>query len=88
LYDDPLDHERVSSRSGHNNCATRHIPVIFYCSGAHAEYRQPGDEVPKLDFQMREKVARTVFATLWETGEVKTRPAEMSPPSNRSGSGT
>ena len=39
----------------------------------HADYHQPGDEVSKIDFTKYEKVTRTIYVTLWEIAEMKTR---------------
>ena len=34
---------------------------------------QPGDEVPKIDFGKYEKIARTIYVTMWEIAGAKTR---------------
>ena len=73
-YDDPKDPERFFYRSDHFNYALKNIPIIFYFTGVHADYHQPSDEVAKIDFQKFEKIARTIYATLWEIGELKVRP--------------
>lgn len=73
-YDDPNDPQRFFYRSDHYNYALKNIPVIFYFSGEHADYHQLTDEVSKIDFQKYEKITRTIYATLWEVGELKTRP--------------
>ena len=72
-YDDPKDPEQFFYRSDHINYARKGIPIIFYFTGVHADYHQPSDEVPKIDFPKYEKVTRTIYATLWEIGELKTR---------------
>lgn len=73
-YDDPKDPERFFYRSDHFNYAIKNVPIIFYFTGVHADYHQPSDEVAKIDFAKFEKIARTIYATLWEIGELKTRP--------------
>jgi Zn-dependent M28 family amino/carboxypeptidase len=73
-YDDPKDPEQFFYRSDHINYARKKIPIIFYFTGVHAEYHQPNDDVSKIDFPKYEKVTRTIYATLWEIGEMKTRP--------------
>jgi len=73
-YDDPKDPERFFYRSDHFNYALKNVPIIFYFTGVHADYHQPGDEVAKIDFPKFEKIARTIYATLWEIGELKVRP--------------
>ena len=44
-----------------------------YFTAIHADYHQPGDEVSKIDFVKYEKITRTVYATMWEIAELKTR---------------
>jgi hypothetical protein len=73
-YDDPKDPQRFFYRSDHFNYAIKNIPIIFYFTGEHADYHQLSDEVSKIDFQKFEKITRTVYATMWEVGELKERP--------------
>jgi hypothetical protein len=73
-YDDPKDPERFFYRSDHIQYARKNIPIIFYFTGVHADYHQVSDEVSRIDFPKFEKVTRTVYATLWEIAEMKTRP--------------
>ncbi len=73
-YDDPKDPEKFFYRSDHIFYAQKNIPIIFYFTGVHADYHQPGDEVSKIDFKKFEKVTRTIYATMWEVGELKARP--------------
>jgi hypothetical protein len=72
-YDDPKDPEKFFYRSDHISYARKNIPIIFYFTGVHADYHQPGDEVSKIDFTKYEKVTRTIYVTLWEIAEMKTR---------------
>lgn len=74
LYDEPNDPNRFFFRSDHFNYAQKGIPIIFYFNGVHEDYHRPDDEVDKIDFEKMKKVARTIFVTLWETAELKTRP--------------
>ncbi len=73
-YDDPKDPNRFFFRSDHFNYAQRGIPIIFYFDGVHEDYHRVTDEVQKIDFNKMEKVARTVYETLWEVSELKRRP--------------
>jgi Zn-dependent M28 family amino/carboxypeptidase len=73
-YDDPKDPERFFYRSDHIQYARKNIPIIFYFTGVHADYHQVSDEVSRIDFPKFEKVTRTIYATLWEIAEMKTRP--------------
>jgi Zn-dependent M28 family amino/carboxypeptidase len=73
-YDDPGDPNRFFSRSDHYNYAKKGIPIVFFFDGVHADYHRPGDSVDKIDFQKMEKVARTIYMTLWEVASRPTRP--------------
>src|SRR3989442_1691454 len=73
-YDDPADPNRFFFRSDHYNYARKGIPIVFFFDGEHEDYHRPGDSVDKIDFQKMEKVARTVYMTLWEIANRATRP--------------
>lgn len=73
-YDDPKDPNRFFYRSDHYNYVRKGIPIIFFFDGVHEDYHQLGDEVRKIDFQKMEKVARTIYLTMWELGNRATRP--------------
>jgi len=74
LYDNPTDPNRFFFRSDHYNYAQKGIPIIFYFDGVHEDYHRPGDEPEKIDFDKMQRVARTVFVTMWETADLKSRP--------------
>lgn len=61
--DDP---NRFYYRSDHYNFARKGIPCIFYFSGVHEDYHQPGDDVEKIRFDLLERRTRLVFHTAWE----------------------
>ncbi len=73
-YDDPADPNRFFFRSDHFNYARKGVPIIFYFDGVHEDYHRPGDEVSKIDFDKMQRVARTVFLTMWEIGDAPARP--------------
>ncbi len=60
--DDP---NRFYYRSDHYNFARKGVPCIFYFSGVHEDYHQPGDDVEKIRFDLLERRARLVFHTAW-----------------------
>lgn len=68
------DPERYYYRSDHYNFARKGVPVIFYFSGVHEDYHQPGDEVGKIRFDLLETRARLVFHTAWELANRDARP--------------
>jgi Zn-dependent M28 family amino/carboxypeptidase len=73
-YDAPRDPEGLFYRSDHFNYAKRGIPVIFYFDGVHEDYHMPTDTADKIDYEKMEKVARTIFATLWKLANASSRP--------------
>ena len=74
-YDDPKDPNRFFFRSDHFNYAHNGIPIVFWFDGVHEDYHQAGDEPQKIDYAKMEKITRTIFLTLWEISDLKTRPA-------------
>jgi Zn-dependent M28 family amino/carboxypeptidase len=74
-YDDPKDPNRFFFRSDHFHYAAKGIPIAFWFDGVHEDYHQAGDSPDKIDYQKMEKVSRTIFLTMWELGDAKTRPA-------------
>jgi Peptidase family M28 len=73
-YDDPNDPNRFFFRSDHFNYARKGIPIIFFFDGVHEDYHRPGDEAQKIDYEKMEKVARTIYMTLWEVANLPVRP--------------
>ncbi len=73
-YDDPKDTNRFFFRSDHFNYALNGIPIVFWFDGVHEDYHQPGDEPQKIDYDKMQKIARTIFLTMWEIAELPTRP--------------
>lgn len=65
-YNDPNDPNRFYYRSDHYNFARKGIPVIFYFTGVHEDYHQPGDDVEKIMFDKQAPIVKLVFHTAWE----------------------
>jgi len=59
------DPNRFYYRSDHYNFARKGIPSIFYFSGVHEDYHQPGDNVEKIRFDLLRTRALLVFHTAW-----------------------
>ena len=74
LYDAPNDPNRFFFRSDHFNYAVKGIPIIFWFDGVHQDYHGADDEADRIDYAKMEKVTRTIFLTMWELGDAKTRP--------------
>ncbi|HQW04919.1 MAG TPA: M28 family peptidase [Flavobacteriales bacterium] len=60
--DDP---NRFYYRSDHYNFARKGVPSIFYFSGVHEDYHQPGDDIEKIQFDLLHQRALLVFHTAW-----------------------
>jgi hypothetical protein len=73
-YDDPKDPNRFFFRSDHFHYAVNGIPIAFWFDGVHEDYHQASDSPDKIDYQKMEKVARTIFLTMWELTDLKERP--------------
>lgn len=68
--DDP---NRFYYRSDHYNFAKHGIPSIFFFSGVHEDYHQPGDTVDKIMFPKYTAVVRQIFHTVWEVANREQR---------------
>jgi hypothetical protein len=73
-YNDPDDPNRFYYRSDHYNFAKHNIPVIFYFSGVHEDYHQPGDDPEKIMYDKMAKIGKLIFYTAWE---VANRPQRL-----------
>jgi hypothetical protein len=74
-FNDPKDPNRFYYRSDHYNFAKEpnKIPIIFYFTGVHEDYHQPGDDVDKILFPRYAKIVKLVFNTAWELGNIEKR---------------
>ena len=61
-------------RSDHYNFAKKGIPVVFFCTGEHADYHQVTDDVDKLDGAKMETVTRLAAWTGWVVADAKEKP--------------
>ncbi len=73
-YDDPNDTNRFFFRSDHFHYAQNGIPIVFWFDGVHQDYHGPDDNPDKIDYAKMEKIARTIFLTMWELTDLKERP--------------
>jgi hypothetical protein len=67
------DPNRFYYRSDHYNFARKGVPSIFYFSGIHEDYHQPGDDVEKIEFDRLHQRALLVFHTAWELANQEER---------------
>ena len=74
-YDDPKDKNRFFFRSDHFHYAVNGIPIVFWFDGVHEDYHGADDEPEKIDYPKMERIAQTIFLTMWEIADLKERPA-------------
>ena len=67
------DPNRFYYRSDHYNFARKGIPSIFYFSGVHEDYHQPGDDVEKIRFDLLHQRTMLVFHTAWKLANQEER---------------
>ena len=65
-FNAPDDPNRFYYRSDHYNFAKNNIPVIFYFSGVHEDYHQPGDDPEKIHYDKTAEIGQLVFHTAWQ----------------------
>ncbi len=74
-YNSIDDPNQFFRRSDHWNFGKHDIPFIFYFTGTHEDYHQPGDEAWKIDYDRMATIARLVFGTAWDLANRDERPA-------------
>ena len=73
------DPNRFYYRSDHYNFARKGVPSIFYFSGVHEDYHQPGDDVEKIRFDLLHQRTLLVFHTAWILADRENRPVVDKP---------
>ena len=74
-FNSPDDPNQFFRRSDHWNFGKHGIPFIFYFTGTHEDYHQPGDEADKIDYDRMATIARLIFGTAWDVANRDERPA-------------
>lgn len=59
------DPNKFYYRSDHYNFARKGVPSVFYFSGIHEDYHQPGDDVEKIDIGLLHQRTLLAFHTAW-----------------------
>jgi len=72
-FNAPDDPNRFYFRSDHYNFARKGVPSIFYFSGVHEDYHQPGDDVEKIQFDLLHQRTLLVFHTAWMLANMEER---------------
>ncbi len=73
-YNDLDDRNQFYRRSDHWNFGRLQVPFIFFFSGLHDNYHLPSDTIDLIPFDLLEKRARLIFATLVEVANAPERP--------------
>ena len=73
-YNSADDPNQFFRRSDHWNFGKNGIPFIFYFTGTHEDYHEPGDEAFKIDYDRMATISRLVFGTAWEVANADARP--------------
>ncbi len=68
------DPNRFYARSDHWNFGKHGIPFIFFFTGTHEDYHQPGDEPHKIEYERLARISRLIFATAWQVANQDARP--------------
>ena len=64
-YNDINDPNQFYYRSDHFHFVKNNIPAIFYFSGTHEDYHQPGDTADKILYEPYSKRVKLIFHTAW-----------------------
>ena len=52
---------QLFSRSDHYNFVKKDIPVLFFTTGLHSDYHEPGDTPDKIDYDKMELIVRAIY---------------------------
>jgi Zn-dependent M28 family amino/carboxypeptidase len=69
--------DKYYARSDHYNFAKKGIPVVFFCTGEHADYHQVTDTLDKLDGAKMQRIARLAFWTGWHVASAEKAPSSL-----------
>jgi peptidase M28-like protein len=72
--DDIWPQENFYFRSDHYNFARKGVPVLFFFSGTHRDYHEPGDSPDKIDAEKESRVAQLIFYLGLEVANAPGRP--------------
>lgn len=74
-YNDLNDPNQLYRRSDHWNFGRLEVPFVFFFTGLHEDYHQPGDTVDKIDFEKLSRITKLIYTTTVKTANAETRPA-------------
>lgn len=64
---------QLFARSDHYNFVKKDIPVLFFSTGLHTDYHEPGDTPEKIDYEKMELVTRTIYEIGYNVANRKKR---------------
>ncbi len=67
-------HEDGYGASDHSSFYAKNIPVLFFFTGAHADYHLPSDTADKINYRGEAKIIRLVRNTILEIMNMDGRP--------------
>lgn len=73
-YNDLDDPNQFYRRSDHWNFGRLGVPFVFFFTGVHEDYHQPGDEVHDVDFEKYPRVARLIYTSAVNVANFEERP--------------
>jgi hypothetical protein len=71
---DNANHQFFFPRSDHLPYLQQGVPIISWFTGLHEDYHRPSDSSDKIDYQKMERIARTLFVTVWSLADANKRP--------------
>ena len=74
-YNDLNDPNQFYRRSDHWNFGRFGVPFVFFFTGVHEDYHQPGDHAEKIDFEKLAGVTKIIYGSVIEAANSDTRPA-------------
>ena len=72
--DDIWPQENFYFRSDHFNFARKGVPILFFFSGTHPDYHQPGDSPDKIDAEKEARIVRLAFYLGLDVANTAERP--------------
>jgi Peptidase family M28 len=72
--DDIWPQENFYFRSDHFNFARKGVPILFFFSGTHPDYHQPGDSPDKIDAEKESRIVQLVFYLGLDVANAAERP--------------
>lgn len=71
------DADEFYARTDSHSFAQKGIPIVFFFSGVHEDYHQPGDDYAKADLGKAVRIARMAYMLGWATANLDERPARI-----------